>query len=45
MCGTYKFLVYADDICKLDTNINKTEKSTEALLAAAKEVGREVNTE
>jgi hypothetical protein len=40
--GTHQFLVYTDDINILGENINPTEKSTEALLEAGRQVGLEV---
>jgi hypothetical protein len=39
----YKLLVYADSVSLFVENINTTERNTEALLNACKEVCQEVN--
>jgi hypothetical protein len=41
--GTYQLLVYADDVNILDGSVHTVEKNTEALGAASKETGLEVN--
>jgi hypothetical protein len=43
--GTHQLLAYADDVNILEENIDTTQKNTEALLDASKEVGLEVNSE
>jgi hypothetical protein len=41
--GAYQLLVYADDVNILGWSVRSIKKSTEALLAASKEIGLEVN--
>jgi hypothetical protein len=41
--GTRQFLAYADDVNLLGDNIDTTEKNTETLIDASKEVGLEIN--
>jgi nitrous oxide reductase len=41
--GTHQILAYADDVNVARENIDTIKKNTEALLAASKEVGLEVN--
>jgi len=41
--GTYQFLVDADDVNILGASIHTIEKKVEALSAARKEIGLEVN--
>jgi hypothetical protein len=41
--GTYQFLAYADDVNILGGNVHVVKKNTEALVAATKEIGLEVN--
>jgi hypothetical protein len=43
--GTQQFLVYADDLIIVGEEIDITNKNTEALIDASKEVGLEVNPE
>jgi hypothetical protein len=43
--GAHQLLAYADDVNILGQNIDTTQKNTEALLGASKEVGLEVNSE
>jgi hypothetical protein len=43
--GTWKLLVYADDVNLLGDNIDNTKKNTQTLTDASKEVGLEVNIE
>jgi hypothetical protein len=43
--GTHQFLLYADDINLLGDKINITEKITESLITASKNVSLEENTE
>jgi hypothetical protein len=43
--GTHQLLAYADNVNNLEENIDTTQKNTEALLDAGKEVGLEVNSE
>jgi hypothetical protein len=43
--GTHQLLAYADDVNILGENIDTTQKNTEGLLDAGKEVGLEVNSE
>jgi hypothetical protein len=43
--GTPSFLVPTDDVNSVGENINISNKSTEALLAAGKEDGLEINAE
>jgi hypothetical protein len=45
MDGTYQLLAYANDVNILGENIDATQKNTEALSDASKEVGLEVNSE
>jgi hypothetical protein len=41
--GTHQLLPYADDVNILGGNVHAAKKNTEALVAAAKEIGLEVN--
>jgi hypothetical protein len=41
--GTHQLLAYADDVNVLGGNVHAVQKNTEALVAAAKEIGLEVN--
>jgi hypothetical protein len=41
--GTYQLLAYADDVTILGGNVHAVQKNTDALVAAAKEMGLEVN--
>jgi sorting nexin-29 len=41
--GTHQLLVYADDVNILGGNVHAVKKNTEALVAATKEIGLEVN--
>jgi hypothetical protein len=41
--GTHQFLVYADDVNILGGSVNTVKKNAEALVAATKEIGLEVN--
>jgi hypothetical protein len=43
--GTHQLLAYADDVNIVGENMDTTEKNTEVLLDASKEVGLEVNPE
>jgi hypothetical protein len=43
--GTHQLLAYADDVNVLGDNIDTTEKYTETLIDASKEVGLEINME
>jgi hypothetical protein len=43
--GTHQLLVYADDVNLLGDNIDTTEKNTETLIDASREVGLEINVE
>jgi hypothetical protein len=43
--GTHQFLAYADDVNLLGDNIDTTNKNTQTLIDASKEVGLEVNVE
>jgi hypothetical protein len=43
--GTHQLLAYDDDVNLLGDNIDTTEKSTETLIDASKEVGLEINVE
>jgi sorting nexin-29 len=43
--GTHQLLAYADDVNLLGDNINTTNKNTETLIDASKDVGLEVNVE
>jgi hypothetical protein len=43
--GTHQLLVYADDVNILGGSIHTVKQKTEALLAASKEIGLEVNAE
>jgi hypothetical protein len=43
--GTHQLLAYAYDINVMGENIDTTQKSTNTLLDASKEVGLEVNQE
>jgi hypothetical protein len=43
--GTHQLLAYADDVKTVAENIDTTQKNTEALIDASKEVGLEVNPE
>jgi hypothetical protein len=42
---TYQLLVYADELSLFGDNIDSTKENTNALIAASKEVSKEVNTE
>jgi hypothetical protein len=41
--GTHQLLAYADDINILGGSVHAVKKNTEALVAATKEIGLEVN--
>jgi hypothetical protein len=41
--GRHQLLAYADDVNVLGGNVHAVKKNTEALVAAAKEIGLEVN--
>ena len=41
--GTHQILVYADDVNILGGSVDTVKKNAEALLAATKEIGLEVN--
>ena len=41
--GTYQLLAYADDVNILGGSVDTVKKNTEALVAATKEIGLEVN--
>jgi hypothetical protein len=41
--GTHQLVAYADDVNILGGNVHTVKKNTEALVAAAKEIGLEVN--
>ena len=41
--GTHQFLAYADDVNILGGSVHTIKKSAEALVAATKEIGLEVN--
>jgi hypothetical protein len=41
--GTHPLLAYADDVNVLGGTVHAVQKNTEALVAAAKEIGLEVN--
>jgi hypothetical protein len=41
--GTHQVLAYADDVNILGGSVHAVNKNTEALVAAAKEIGLEVN--
>jgi hypothetical protein len=43
--GTYQLLVYADDVNLLGDSVNTTEKSSEKLLEASRDIGLEINAE
>jgi hypothetical protein len=43
--GTHQLLAYADDVNLLGDNVDTTEKNTQTLIDASKEVGLEINTE
>jgi hypothetical protein len=43
--GTHQLLAYADDVNLLGDNIDTTNKNTETLTDAGKEVGLEINIE
>jgi hypothetical protein len=43
--GTHQLLAYADDVNPLGDNIDTTNKNTETLIDASKEVGLDVNVE
>jgi hypothetical protein len=40
---SHQLLAYADDVNALGGNVHAVQKNTEALIAAAKEIGLEVN--
>ena len=41
--GTHQFLAYADDVNILEGSVHTVKKNAEALVAATKEIGLEVN--
>ena len=41
--GTHQFLAYADDVNILGGSVHNVKKNAEALVAATKEIGLEVN--
>jgi len=41
--GTHQFLAYADDVNILGRSVDTVKKNAEALVAATKEIGLEVN--
>ena len=41
--GTHQLLAYADDVNKLGGSIHNLKENAEALLAATREIGLEVN--
>jgi hypothetical protein len=43
LSGTHQLLAYADDVNILGGNVHAVKKNTEALVAAAKETGLEVD--
>jgi hypothetical protein len=43
--GTYKLLIYADDVNLLGDNTDTKQKNTETLTDASMDIGLEVNTE
>jgi hypothetical protein len=45
LCGTHKLVVYADDVNILGESTCTIKKNTEALVAASKEIGLDVNAE
>ena len=41
--GTHQFLAYADDVNILEGSVDNVKKNAEALVAATKEIGLDVN--
>jgi hypothetical protein len=41
--GTHQLLAYADDVNQLGDNIDTTQKNTETLIDASKDIGLEIN--